>query len=203
MNSASENCFYSTPVHSEDPPDSVDWRTKGVVPPVQNQGQCGDAVVVQVVHAVDSLHAIETGSLELASVEEYIDCCTNSCEGVLYGVNNYECIVKHGGLALESEYKSPNHVCLNNTFKPAIKINGGKTVVPEKNETALAYAVAMQPIVTAIDASHMSFQLYQSGVYYDPDCSSTELDHVLLVVGYGSENGEDYWICQNSWGKLV
>jgi len=92
--------------------------------------------------------------------------------------------------------------CLNNTFKPQIKIHGGKEVLPACNETVLAYAVAMQPVAAAIDASQPSFELYQSGIYDDPNCSSTELDHVVLVVGYGSEDGKDYWICQNSWGEL-
>ena len=188
----------------EDPPKSVDWRDKGVVPPVQNQGQCADPVAIQVVHAVDSFHAIDTKTpLELASVEEYVDCCHNgSCDGSFYGPWSYECIVEIGGLALQSEYVSPDHKCLNNSFKAAIKINGGKLVAPLGDETALEYAVAMQPVVAAIDAGHTSFQLYASGVYYEPDCSSVELDHAVLVVGYGAtEDGVEYWICQNSWGE--
>jgi cathepsin L len=184
------------------PPPSVDWRTKGVVPPVSNQGVCGDAVGFAVVHSVDSLNAIKTGKLLLASVEEYFDCCTDgSCDGGLYGGASYSCIVDIGGLALESVYVSPDHKCLNDTFPAAIKINGGRFVAPSGSETELAYAVAMQPVVAAVDASHSSFQLYASGVYYDPDCSTHNLDHTVLIVGYGvMENGVEYWICQNSWG---
>ena len=181
---------------SRDPPDSVDWRKKGVVPPVSNQGQSGDARVFQIVHSVDSFHAIQTGKLELGSVEEFIDCCVNgSYDG------GYDCIVKIGGLALQSTYVSPDHKCLNDTFKGVIKIDGGKSVAPSGDETALEYAVAMVPVVARIDASHASFQLYESGVYYEPQCSSVELDHAVLVVGYGAMNGVEYWICQNSWGK--
>ena len=190
-------------VHAKDPlPKSVDWRKKGVVPPVQNQGQCGSAVVYQVVHAVDCFHAIQTGELVLASIEEYVDCCQDgSCFGVLYGKESYTCIVKNGGLASEADYNSPDHKCLNNTFPPSVKIDGGKFVTPAKNETELAYAVVIEPVVAAIDASHTSFQLYTSGIYYEPDCSPTLLDHAVLIVGYGSEGGTDYWICQNSWGE--
>jgi cathepsin L len=186
-----------------DPPSSVDWRTKGVVPPVKNQGQCGDVVPFQVTAAVDSFHAIQTGDLlELASVEEYIDCCTDgSCEGSLYGKESYTCIVRIGGLALESVYVAPEHKCLNNTFPGVIKIDGGEFVSPSGDETALEYAVAMQPVVAAIDASHLSFQFYKSGVYYGADCSDKDLDQLLLIVGYGTtDDGEEYWICQNSWG---
>ena len=64
----------------------------------------------------------------------------------------------------------------------------------------LAEAVARQPIAIGINASCTSFQTYKSGVYYDPVCGE-KLDHAMLVVGYGSMNGEDYWICQNSWSE--
>ena len=69
------------------------------------------------------------------------------------------------------------------------------------NETALLYSVLKTPVLVAIDASHTSFQVYESGIYEDPDCKSESLDHTLVVVGYGSDEGDDYWICQNSWGE--
>ena len=158
------------------------------MPPVRNQGQCG-VVPYAAVGAIDCFHAIETGNLVLGSEEEVFDCCLDcQCDGGLFD-NVYKCIVDIGGLASEEEYHSPDCKCLNNTFKPQIKIHGGKNILPARNETVLAYAVAMQPVAAAIDASQPSFQLYQSGIYDDPNCSSTELDHRVLIVGYGSENG--------------
>ena len=182
-------------------PPSVDWRNKGIVPPVRNQGQCGDAFTFGIVGSIDCFHAMETGQLVLASEEEFDDCCGNGpCTGQLYDpLEAFKCVSEIGGLAGEN-YHSPNNTCLNNTYPSVAKVHGGK-MVPRGNETALAAAVAMQPVVTAIDASHQSFQLYHSGVYDEPDCSSTRMDHTVLIVGYGSEDGKDYWIVQNSWGE--
>lgn len=79
----------------------------------------------------------------------------------------------------------------------------GMVDIPEANEKKLAEAIAtLGPVAVAIDASHQSFQLYAGGVYFDPQCDSQQLDHGVLVVGYGTEpTGEDYWLVKNSWGK--
>ncbi len=186
---------------SHDIPSSVDWRDKGVLPPVVDQGQCDSSFFNAALDSVDAFWAIKNGHLVLASREECKDCCLkkNGCGGGTPDV--FECIIRLGGLAKEGEYVSPNHTCLSDKYPPVVKISGVKSVAPSGNEQALAVAVARQPIVAAVDASHTSFQFYQSGIYYEPKCSSEKLDHTMLVVGYGSLGGKDFWIVKNSWGK--
>ncbi|KAJ8967122.1 hypothetical protein NQ314_003074 [Rhamnusium bicolor] len=83
----------------------------------------------------------------------------------------------------------------------------GYAIIERGNEEHLKAAIAtIGPIAIGIDASQIEFTLYHKGIYYNPRCSSglidpeNELDHAVLAVGYGSENGEDYWLIKNSWG---
>ncbi|KAG2460760.1 CATL2 protein, partial [Polypterus senegalus] len=76
----------------------------------------------------------------------------------------------------------------------------GYVVIPNGSEKALQTAVAtIGPVSVAIDAGHISFQLYESGIYNEPQCSSENLDHGVLAVGYGTKNNQDYWLVKNSF----
>lgn len=83
------------------------------------------------------------------------------------------------------------------------KVSNYVDVNPTENDLKQAVAT-VGPISVGIDASHQDFQLYKSGVYSNSECSSTTLDHAVLVVGYGTtdpkQGGTDYWIVKNSWG---
>lgn len=74
--------------------------------------------------------------------------------------------------------------------------------VPQKNETAMVLAVLKTPLVVYVDASLASFQMYHSGVYSDPSCGAT-IDHTMQLVGYGTLQGQPYWILKNSWGRQL
>merc|ERR1719329_1489073 len=80
---------------------------------------------------------------------------------------------------------------------PVVSITG-HTDVPSKDESALQAAVSKQPVSVAIEADKSAFQLYSGGILDNSACG-TNLDHGVLVVGYGTD-GKDYWKVKNSWG---
>ncbi|CAF4256176.1 unnamed protein product, partial [Rotaria sordida] len=106
-----------------------------------------------------------------------------------------------GGIETEDSYpyEAIDKRCVFNTSKVVVKVCGF-IGIRSKDEAALQQAVAtIGPISIAIDASHSSFQLYKRGVYNEPACSQTQLDHGVLVIGYGIDSGKKYWLVKNSW----
>jgi len=80
----------------------------------------------------------------------------------------------------------------------AAKISSFKDV-PTLDEASLLSAVNIGPVSIAIEADQMVFQFYSGGVMDDASCGTT-LDHGVLIVGYGTDAGKDYWTVKNSWG---
>lgn len=78
-----------------------------------------------------------------------------------------------------------------------VTVSDYAAVTPE-NPTQMKSALAQQPLAVAIEADKMVFQTYKSGILNSTDCGTT-LDHAVLAVGYGTDNGQDYWLVKNSW----
>jgi len=194
-------------------PDSVDWRDKNAVSEVKDQGQCGSCWSFSTTGTIEGFHAISTGNLVSLSEQNVIDCSwgapynNTGCDGgdmrtaLQYVINNkgidtedsYEYADYNGGDQEPCQYNPAN---LGAVIKSVVDVIQG-------NETDLAFAVVQCPVSVAIDASQQSFQDYDGGIYYEPACQSDldDLDHGVLVVGYGSDGGDDYWIVKNSWGE--
>ncbi|KAN0052860.1 hypothetical protein ACTA71_012340 [Dictyostelium dimigraforme] len=187
---------------------SVDWRTKGAVTPIKNQGQCGGCWSFSTTGSTEGAQFQANGNKDLVSLSEQnlIDCSTanNGCNGGLM-TDAFQYIIDNGGIDTEESYpyEAKDGKCKYNDKNSAAKLNSYKNV-KSGSESSLATAVNVNPVSVAIDASHQSFQLYTSGIYYEPDCSSENLDHGVLAVGYGSgsdsSSDSDYWIVKNSWG---
>ena len=186
--------------------DAWDWREKGIVNPVKDQGQCGSCWTFSVVQAMESKYAQVKGELLSLSEQNLVDCVT-TC----YGCNGgdeyiaYDYILQHqdGYWMLETDYpyKGVDGTCKFDKTKGVAKFTSYYRPTTTQDETQLANAVASDGVVSiAIDASHWSFQMYSSGIYDEKRCSSYALDHAVGLVGFGSENGKNYWIVRNSWG---
>ncbi|XP_062176516.1 cysteine protease XCP1-like [Alnus glutinosa] len=185
-----------------DLPKSVDWRKKGAVTPVKNQGSCGSCWAFSTVAAVEGINHIVTGNLTSLSEQELIDCdrsFNNGCNGGLMDYA-FEFIISSGGLHKEEDYPylMEEGTCEEKREEKELVTISGYQDVPENDEESLLKALAQQPLSVAIEASNKDFQFYSGGVF-DGHCG-TELDHGVTAVGYGSSRGSDYIIVKNSWG---
>ncbi|KAJ3694029.1 hypothetical protein LUZ60_009509 [Juncus effusus] len=182
-------------------PSSVDWRSRGAVTAVKNQGQCGSCWAFSAVAAIEGINKIRTGTLKTLSEQELVDCVAscNSCNGGNMD-NAFSWVRQNGGITTQSNYPYIAYKRTCNTAKTgdhAATITGYQDVT-RYSETALMNAVANQPVSVAIDAGGSSFQLYSGGIYNGP--CGTRLNHGVTAVGYGTSSGTNYWIVKNSWG---
>ncbi|CAF1617162.1 unnamed protein product [Rotaria magnacalcarata] len=153
--------------------DFIDWRKVGYVTPVQDQGACGSSWAFADIGTLEGQHVAQTKELVTLSVQNLVDCSDD--------FGNFGC--KGGVTDFAFQY---------------IEANEGidtKTSYPYEART-----VIVGPIVVTIDTSYSSFQFYRSGVYDEPDCSSTAVNRCALAVGFNATDSELYYIVKNSWG---
>ncbi|KAL4332864.1 hypothetical protein GQ457_07G026740 [Hibiscus cannabinus] len=186
-----------------DIPASVDWRKKGAVTQVKDQGSCGACWSFAATGAMEGINKIVTGSLVSLSEQELVDCdraYNTGCEGGLMDYA-YQFVIDNHGIDTEEDYpyQGRQKTCNKDKMKRRVVTIDDYADVPMNNEKLLLQAVATQPVSVGICGSERAFQLYSKGIFTGP--CSTSLDHAVLIVGYGSENGLDYWIVKNSWGS--
>merc|ERR1719171_3063987 len=184
-------------------PASIDWTTKNAVTPIKNQGQCGSCWAFSTVMGIEGALAVETNTLLSLSEQDLVSCDHNGDQGCQGGLmDNAFGWIKENGICSEDSYPYTSGGGSTGTCKktctPVVTVTG-HTDVPAKDEDALKTAVAQQPVSVAIEADKSVFQLYKSGVLDNPTCG-TKLDHGVLIVGYGTDSGKDYWKVKNSWG---
>nr|P60994.1 RecName: Full=Ervatamin-B; Short=ERV-B [Tabernaemontana divaricata]1IWD_A Chain A, ERVATAMIN B [Tabernaemontana divaricata] len=181
-------------------PSFVDWRSKGAVNSIKNQKQCGSCWAFSAVAAVESINKIRTGQLISLSEQELVDCDTAShgCNGGWMN-NAFQYIITNGGIDTQQNYP---YSAVQGSCKPyrlrVVSINGFQRVT-RNNESALQSAVASQPVSVTVEAAGAPFQHYSSGIFTGP-CGTAQ-NHGVVIVGYGTQSGKNYWIVRNSWGQ--
>lgn len=205
------NAFSSSDVNvkADDLPVSLDWRKKGAVTSVKDQGQCGSCWAFSSTAATEGAWAIATGNLLDLSEQELVDCASgfnygsHGCSGGQMD-GGFKFVIENGlCAALDYPYVSgttkTEGTCQSKKCESAIKMSASScSDVTPNDEVLLKFAVAQQPVAIAIEADTRYFQFYAGGILDSAECG-TKLDHGVLIAGYGEENGKKYWLVKNSW----
>jgi len=188
-------------------PDSVDWRTKGVVSAVKDQGGCGSCWAFAAVETIESTLSQATGKNLILSTQNMVSCTPNphhcggtgGCAGATSELGFQ--YVADKGIASEKDYPYRAQTGKCDETKPKVAHIQSFVKLRENNYTDLVTAVAtIGPIAVSVDAE--PWMSYSSGVFTGCGLSRIDINHAVQLVGYGTASGKDYWIVRNSWGKF-
>jgi hypothetical protein len=187
-------------------PSSIDWTTRGAVTPVKDQGQCGSCWAFSTTGSTEGAYQIATGKLVSLSEQELVDCAASygnqGCNGGLMDDGFQYLQAKGDETETSYSYTGATGTCSSTKQQAANGIAKGIVTsyhdVTPNSESALQAAVAQGPVSIAIEADQSGFQFYKSGVF--SGTCGTKIDHGVLVVGYGTDGGSEYWKVKNSWG---
>jgi cathepsin L len=177
-------------------PDSVDWREKGAVLGVRNQGDCGSCWSFSTTGCIEGQLILRMNKSVALSVQELVDCSQEygnmGCEGGDQFISFQ--YIKSNGISSEEDYPYLGYlgVCQEKTFFiPTL----GDLFRVSPDEDSLIQAIAeVGPIAASADAIPWAF--YGGGIFDDSTCTD-EVNHAILAVGYAA----DYTIIKNSWGE--
>ena len=184
----------------DDLPASVDWRTKGALNPVKDQGHCGSCWAFAATACIESHHFIHTGELLNLAEQQLVDCDPQSdgCDGG-YAMWGFEYAHTHfQELQTSYPYTAQTGQCNYDQKLGKVKVKEHYLVQPQSIE-ALQVAILHGPVGVSVEADKPVFRNYESGVLDSEDCGIAT-NHAIVAVGYGTTaGGQVYYIVRNSW----
>uniref|UniRef100_A0A2A4JB28 Uncharacterized protein n=1 Tax=Heliothis virescens TaxID=7102 RepID=A0A2A4JB28_HELVI len=186
-----------------DAPESFDWRDKNVVTPVKDQGGCGSCFAFSSTGNIEGQYAIKYNNLLSLSEQQIVDCDKDDggCGGGYMDVA-FRNLIKTGGCELEDDYPysgKPHQDCQFDESKVKVKLTDCHSYNLQSQEKLKQLLYHNGPISIGIQG--YGVQAYEGGIISDRQCNIGGINHGVLLVGYGSENGTDYWIVKNSWAE--
>jgi len=181
----------------------INWVDNGAVTPVKNQGQCGSCWAFSAVGSIEGAEQIKTGTLTSYSEQQLVDCAGGSYGNLGCNGGDMDAAFKYvEDNEIETEanypYKGVDGTCAYDKSKGSGKVVSYNDVTPESADQLTA-ALQSGPVSVAIEADKLVFQMYHTGVLTSARCG-TNLDHGVLVVGCGTEDGTPFFLVKNSWG---
>jgi len=193
-------------------PKHVDWREKGIITAVKDQGQCGSCWTFGTAEGIESHWALKTGKLTDLSEQVILDCTANpdQCGGT-GGCGGgtpelaYAQIIKQGGICSEWAYPYTSYYGTAGKChwmppfvpRPIVYLSGYQVLLSNDYASVLHAVAQVGPMVINVAASLWGD--YSSGLY-ECNVTDTDIDHVVLLVGYGTDSKlGDYWLVRNSW----
>jgi len=197
-------------INVEDLPVNVDWRQKGIIGPVKDQGECGSCWTFAAAETVEAYYTLASGLEATLSEQQILDCTPNpnqcggtgGCQGGTVELA-YARLIQMGGLSTEwtypyTSYFGDNYHCNNSRVNPVAVLSNYSDLPSNQYEPILNHIATVGPLAITVDAS--TWSSYESGVFNGCNQSDPDLDHGVQLVGYGTDSTlGDYWLVRNSW----
>jgi cathepsin L len=192
-------------------PKEVDWRQEGVASAVKDQGHCGSCWAFASTAVIESHAAIASGLLFDLSPQQIAACAPNpdhcggtgNCNGATSEIA-FDYVAGSSGMVESfqypySEYFGTESACSMppDSAVPKVHIDGYIQLAANNYEELMNAVAREGPIAVSVDAS--TWHSYDSGIFDGCDQAQPDINHAVVLMGYGTDNGKDYWLIRNSW----